>query len=115
MADVWNDDDTFGTTGIKIAKDPEFRASVSSEKIDTATLTYTSYSSDGNSRHASDGTDSEDQKVTPRYRYKTSGVPDEGPSQQLYAIEVVNGTGVFVSGAAVTWLEVRSSREWAAQ
>lgn len=60
------DGSTEGDTDILIALPPKLRA-VGSEVIDGDTVTYSAYDNGAQTRHADNGTDEEDQVITPRF------------------------------------------------
>ena len=106
------DGTNLGATDVYLAKPARLRPSVAAEVIDGVGITYSSYTAD-NARTASDGTNTEFQVVFPRFTaYATapSGVDDLAV---VFAVPVVNGTGVMAGSAPVTWLEISPARVWA--
>jgi hypothetical protein len=92
---------TPGGIDIYIAKSSKIRFSIASEVIDGNTVTYSSYSTANQTRHADDGTNSEDQIINPRFL--TGDI--------IYAITAP--TFVTVSSAALTLLDMNiDGREW---
>lgn len=90
---------------VVIAKDWVLRPQ-SSEYIDGVLITYNQ--TDDNNRTASDGTNTEQQVVYPRYANALGGNLPVTFSGVVFAEQPANGTGI----AGVTWIEVRPFRTW---
>lgn len=95
-ARTW-DGTTLGAADVLVAKYWHQRRSTGSEVIDGVVVTYNHI--DDNNRIASDGTNSENDVVFPRY--VVGGI--------IWADQPVNGTLV----AGKTWMELRPPRVWA--
>jgi hypothetical protein len=103
VARTW-DGTTLGTTDIKIARPPNLRPSITSETIDGVAITYTW--SNGNQRSATDGTNTETQKVFPRYTTGTA------PFDIIFAASVAKTGVAAVDAQSTPWQEISPARTW---
>jgi hypothetical protein len=103
VARTW-DGTTLGSTDIYIARPPNLRPSITSETIDGVAITYTW--SNGNQRSATDGTNTETQKVFPRYTTGTA------PFDIIFAASVAKTGVAAVDAQSTPWQEISPSRTW---
>lgn len=110
---IINGDGSAGTTPINVAKYPEVQKSEYDgysvlDPVDGST-TWTFTYSDAQERSASDGSDSEDQVIVPRYVPKSASWPGSRIMATLMPITVKDDAG---SDLVVQWVEL-TNRAWA--
>ena len=108
------DGSTEGSTNVLIAKPPNLRHSITSQTINSLSITYSGHNIDGGkcTRTASatweGGTITQNEMVLPPWQIAGTSVAAE-----IWADEPTGGTGVTVSGNALTWIDKNlDGRAW---
>jgi hypothetical protein len=98
-------------TSYLVAKAARFRGSLTTETVDSTTLTYTGWSNNYNQRTESDGVNTQTMVLTPRYQAATSTSSIASATGIVCAMSIAGSFGTGVS-AAPLWMEVTPARFW---